>query len=92
MRDIEYLWDEEVDPNNTAAGPSGFVLQAGRGTDSLVLRVQVDHSRTTPREEDLAFFHQMRGSAKVDGSLLGAAVRSTGSGFFETWTRMEEAP
>ena len=67
--------------------PTGFLLRAERGADSLTLRVDVEHLRTTPREEDDAFFHQMRGTAAVRGRLLGADVRVDGSGFFETWTR-----
>jgi hypothetical protein len=49
--------------------------------------VSVDHLRVTPREEDDAYFHQMRGTAEVRGKLLGDPVAEDGSGFFETWTR-----
>lgn len=80
IRDIEYRWHEHT------GSPAGFVLTAGRGADSLVLRVDVDHLRSTRREEDGYVFHQMRGSAGVEGSLLGAGVRSAGAGFYETWT------
>jgi hypothetical protein len=62
------------------------VLRADRGSDSLSLRVSVDHLRITPREEDGANFHQMRGTAEVSGQLLGGPVDEDGSGFFETWT------
>lgn len=91
VRDLEYRW-EEVDPSSKARGPSGFILRAARRTDSLVLRVAVDHLRTTPRDEDGTLFHQMRGTAEVEGNLLGSQVRSAGSGFYETWTRIRGGP
>ena len=93
IREIEYEWAGQgaaagADPHRTGSElrPTGFVLHADRGADSLTLRVSVDHLRVTPREEDDAYFHQMRGTAEVRGKLLGDLVAEDGSGFFETWT------
>ena len=92
IREIEYRWSHRED--GTGAGvdlrPEGFRLRADRGDDSLTISVSVDHLRTTPREEDGAFFHQMRGPATVRGRLLEESVDEIGSGFFETWTREGE--
>jgi hypothetical protein len=91
IREIEYEWAGPRAGHGAAAGaelrPIGFVLRADRGADSLSLRVTVDHLRVTPREEDDAYFHQMRGRTEVRGQLLGDPVAEDGSGFFETWTR-----
>ena len=98
IREIAYEWAgpeagqgaaEGAEPHRTGARlrPTGFLLRADRGSDSLTLRVSVDHLRVTPREEDDAYFHQMRGRAEVRGQLLGHPVAEDGSGFFETWTR-----
>ena len=93
IREIEYEWAGQgaaagADPHRSGGElrPTGFVLHADRGADSLTLRVSVDHLRVTPREEDDAYFHQMRGTAEVRGQLLGDLVAEDGSGFFETWT------
>ncbi|HUU58120.1 MAG TPA: hypothetical protein VMZ50_01140, partial [Phycisphaerae bacterium] len=90
IREIEYEWSGPRAGQGAAAGaelrPTGFVLRAVRGSDSLSLRVSVDHLRITPREEDGANFHQMRGRVEVGGQLLSAPVAEDGSGFFETWT------
>lgn len=87
IRDIEYEWADGRTGAHGPRRPSGFRLLAARGADSLAMRVSVEHLRTTPREEDGAYFHQMRGAAEVRGSLLGEPVNETGAGFFETWTR-----
>ena len=86
IREIEYEWAEDESESGPGLRPTGFVLRADRGSDSLSLRVSVDHLRITPREEDGANFHQMRGTAEVSGQLLGGPVDEDGSGFFETWT------
>ena len=87
IREIAYEWAEGESSPGPGVRPTGFLLRADRGSDSLTLRVTVDHLRVTPREEDDAYFHQMRGRAEVQGQLLGAPVAEDGSGFFETWTR-----
>jgi len=87
IREIAYEWSESEAAAAPARRPTGFLLRADRGPDSLALRVSVDHLRITPRAEDDAFFHQMRGRAEVRGRLLGRPVSEQGSGFFETWTR-----
>jgi len=92
IRDIEYEWSDAGTYPDGGRRPSGFRLRAARGADSLGLRVSVEHVRTTPREEDGAYFHQMRGVAEVSGSLLDEPVNESGTGFFETWTRDKEAP
>ena len=92
VRSIAYEWPQGEQASTEDASPIGFTLAAGRGADSLVVRVDVDHARITAREGDQALFYQMRGSAHVEGHLLGSAVRETGSGFFETWTTDEAEP
>ncbi len=94
IREIAYEWSEREVATGGHEGllPTGFRLRADRGDDSLAIRVTVDHLRTTPREEDGAFFHQMRGPAIVRGHLLNEPVEEAGSGFFETWTRDGETP
>ena len=92
IREIDYEWSGSAVDAGGPRQPGGFRLLAARGDDSLSLRVSVDHLRTTPREEDGAYFHQMRGAAEVRGNLLGEPVAETGAGFFETWTRDTEAP
>jgi beta-lactamase class A len=84
IREIEYEWSEQ-------GVPEGFRLLADRGSDSLAIRATVAHLRTTPREEDGADFHQMRGPADVSGFLLGEPISERGAGFFETWTRDPES-
>ena len=92
IRELEYQWSDVPIDGGARMKPESFRLLAARGSDSLSLRVSVEHLRTTPREEDGAYFHQMRGAAEVHGSLLGEPVEETGAGFFETWTRDTEAP
>ena len=90
IRELEYEWAEGRNGSRGPRQPIGFRLLAARSSDSLAMRVSVEHLRTTPREEDGAYFHQMRGIADVRGSLLGEPVNESGSGFFETWTRNVE--
>ncbi|MEJ2481643.1 MAG: hypothetical protein P8049_00570 [Gemmatimonadota bacterium] len=93
IREIAYEWSDRKENGDAVGGlrPTGFRLRADRGDDSLAIRVSVDHLRTTPRDEDGALFHQMRGPATVRGRLLDEPVEAAGSGFFETWTREGES-
>lgn len=89
VRAIDYEWAEPqvTGRRHATRTPTAFTLRADRGADSLVLRARVEHLRTTGREEDSTFFHQMRGPVRVDARLLGEDVKAEGSGFYETWTR-----
>ncbi len=71
--------------------PESIAILATNGADSLALRVTISHARATQvpvaaGNPDPLFF-QMRGTAVLSGRLRGSAVRETGDGFFETWTR-----
>lgn len=73
------------------APPDSIAILAASGADSVRLKVEVGHGRVTPVPVGVggsaALFHQMRGTAALSGRLLGAPVRASGDGFFETWTR-----
>ena len=73
------------------AAPDSIAILATNGADSLELSVDVGHARATPVpvrvDSPAALFFQMRGSATLTGRLRGESIRSTGDGFFETWTR-----
>ena len=92
VQSIEYEWPDGQSNEGLRRSPASFTLRAARAGDSLVVRGVIDHSRVTPRDTDRALFHQMRGSAKVSGRLLGVDLEEIGSGFFETWTQAEEVP
>ena len=70
--------------------PDSITILATGGADSVMLSVDVGHTRATPvpvRVDDpAALFFQMRGSATLTGRLRGARIRANGDGFFETWT------
>lgn len=71
--------------------PDSITILATGGADSLVLSVEVGHTRATPvpiqAASAAALFFQMRGLATLSGRLRGEPVRGVGDGFFETWTR-----
>ncbi len=71
--------------------PDSISILAANGADSLVLSVEVGHTRVTPvpiaADGPAARFFQMRGSAALSGRLRGSLVSASGDGFFETWTR-----
>jgi hypothetical protein len=90
LRSIQTEWS---DGRSETRAPRAISLVAARGRDSLSLRVQVGHTRETelPAGVDASTtrFFQMRGRARLSGTLRGANVDEAGSGFFETWAAAE---
>ena len=87
IREISNRW-----PGAEGEGsPEAVAIHAVNGRDSLALNVSMDHAHVTAvpvfRQGSDALFHQMRGTLELSGRLFGDAVRETGDGFFETWTR-----
>jgi hypothetical protein len=67
--------------------PASFTLVAGRESDSLLVEGTVDEVNATmfPAAGADQRFLQMRGRARMTGTVAGVAVADEGEGFFETY-------
>ncbi|MGI9038811.1 MAG: hypothetical protein ACR2GQ_08110 [Gemmatimonadota bacterium] len=87
IESIEYEW--------SAGAPAAMRIAASRGDDRLEVVANVGHVQSSRRDRRSAvgdLFFQMRGPVEMMGEIGGEAVRATGSGFFETWTRDGNPP
>ena len=84
---IDYEGTRPADGIPGARSPARFTLVGSWESDSVRLRVTIDHALASEMAASSfrRIFLQMRGRFELDGRLLGKPVRDRGQGFFETY-------
>jgi hypothetical protein len=84
---IEYAGSRPLATGRGVTAPERFEFRAGRGRDSVQVRVTVREAAGTLMGTGgfRRYFLQMRGRFRLSGSIGGAAIEESGDGFFETW-------
>lgn len=87
--EITYEWGSRPVGARRHPRPTGLRLLARAGGDSLVLRARTDHVRVTEltgEQGERRLFFQLRGTARLSGTVGAETVEAAGEGFFETWS------